>query len=178
MSFTLRGSSSALLFPPPCKPSRTHPPRSAADRAALLYLRPCKPSRTHPSQFRAIRGLRSRILRSCPSHLIHARAPATPERLPSLPSGCLEVSRPRPSLPSPSATRFASRAKSIGRAVRMGAALVQSCAAHPEATERKTLRFAIKHNCLNCVAQGERSRRASPSSFLPPFASTMTVMSR
>lgn len=155
MSFTLRGSSSALLFPPPCKPSHTHPPRSAADRAALLYLRPCKPS-----------------------HFIHARAPATPERLPSLPSGCLEVSRPRPSLPSPSATRSASRAKSIGRAIRVGAALVQSCAAHPEATERKTLRFAIKHNCLNCVAQGGRSRRASPSSFLPPFASTMTVMSR
>ena len=56
MSFTLRGSSSALLFPPPCKPSRTHPPRSAADRAALLYLRPCKPSHIHPSQSRAIRG--------------------------------------------------------------------------------------------------------------------------
>ena len=50
MSFTLRGSSSALLALPPCKPSRTHPPRSAADKAALLYLRPYKPSRLiHPA---------------------------------------------------------------------------------------------------------------------------------
>ena len=96
-SFSLRcfGGSAGFALTPPYARSSLFVLRRAG--CALTRLRKCCPCF----------GGRAAPLPAFAS-AIRARAPATPERLPSLPSGCLEVSRPRPTLPSPSALRSAS----------------------------------------------------------------------
>ena len=171
MSFTLRGSSSALLSHPPCKPSHTHPPRSAANRAALLYLRPCKPSRILPSSLlRRVASLSRSYVAPSSTHALQLRSSAFLLSRPGVwKLATLALRSLRQAL---RATRSALRELSEEhRASRPGGSCKwrELCSPPEEGKLKSHSEPSIKHNCLNCVAKGGRSRETSSPPFFPPL---------